>query len=68
MPPSPPLCKYLMPRRRAAALPRINEKKSFKYAIISDIFPTFAGTKSLSVFYYAEWIYKSRGSSLQAWL
>ena len=24
--------------------------------------------KSLSVFYYAEWIYKSRGSSLQAWL
>jgi len=24
MPPSPPLCKYLMPRRRAAALPRIN--------------------------------------------
>ena len=54
MPPSPPLCKYLMPRRRAAALPRINEKKSFKYAIISNIFPTFAGTKSLSVFYYAE--------------
>ena len=25
MPPSPPLCKYSMPRRRAAALPRINE-------------------------------------------
>ena len=44
------------------------QKKSFKYAIISNIFPTFAGTKSLSVFYYAEWIYKSRASSLQAWL
>ena len=24
MPPSPPLCKFPMPRRRAAALPRIN--------------------------------------------
>ena len=29
MPPSPPLCKHSMPRRRAAALPRISKGLSF---------------------------------------
>ncbi len=29
MPPSPPLCKFPMPRRRAAALPRISKGLSF---------------------------------------
>ena len=29
MPPFPPLCKHSMPRRRAAALPRISKGLSF---------------------------------------
>ena len=47
MPPSPPLCKFPMPRRRAAALPRIMFFSIFLNLCLnySHLFCIFAASK-----------------------